>query len=815
MAKDTIPKYEDTVPAYDNTLSTDDKQSVVNYLQHQQPGMGEAILGGAQQGLTLSHTPQISGVMGAALEKGADLVGQGTGDNKSLVDLYHEYKQAARKRLDEAEKTHPNAFTAGTLGGGTLGALGGGMALKAAGLGAGAAAGAGEAAEAAPTMAARLRQGAAIGAGAGAVSAEGNSDAPYLSGQMAADVLQGAEGGAIAGAALTPAVAAVAGAGRAVGAGVGKLARSTFPDVAENFRQGFGKEGPGSERWLIGPEGATQTAEQSRTMSAEFPQVIDDLASQQAQLKHSVINEAAEKGVRVDPKKIDAFVERFTGNEPNSIESDANAQLKKLQDLIKNAKNGREVTRVTRQALEENGLTERQQFAKDFAMKQAEEQAKLEPDAPAPATQKEQFEQLFKQKQAEQRAVPGSDPSPLEIHYEPIEGDPDHVLGIIRQPVIRDDAQSFTGFKPEVTDPHTGQVIQQQEASSGDMSGGTPEYRKIATQKIAIDQKPQNLPQLQMEIEPLADSPGQNIGIIKRAVLDEKGNVVGYKIVKRKLLNADEAAEFKEVAETVRMDDRDLSDPRQLLDLYYKLNRKGQFGEKAFSNPEAEKEAGRASQAIKDMLRGKVDKDGQPLLDLNGNPIESGVLPELRQVDSKISNANSALESAEYGDNMKDSSRNLLLSKLIDKSLGVDETAVEAKLQLEKLVEHTKNVDPEYGVKLEKQIGDMQQLKRATEGSQQKAYAARPISTPAAWGNRIGNSTGYMMAKMTPDVLREISGKLLSMGASEQSENLARILSKAAEKDAQYRNSVMFGLMQNAGYRKMLEPYMNQNEDNK
>lgn len=92
-------------------------QSPVKPPEDQQWSKAESMGQGAVQGATLGFSDEIGGALGALMEKAADVVGKGSGDKKSLQELYEEYRDFQRKRNEDAQKANPMSNLAGQVGG--------------------------------------------------------------------------------------------------------------------------------------------------------------------------------------------------------------------------------------------------------------------------------------------------------------------------------------------------------------------------------------------------------------------------------------------------------------------------------------------------------------------------------------------------------------------------------------------------------------------------------------------------------------------------------------------------------------------------
>lgn len=81
---------------------------------------GQSFGQGALQGVTGGFSDELGGAMGALQEK---ILPGGNPDNKSVKELYQEYRDFNRQRNHEAEQAHPTANLAGNIAGGIGGAV--------------------------------------------------------------------------------------------------------------------------------------------------------------------------------------------------------------------------------------------------------------------------------------------------------------------------------------------------------------------------------------------------------------------------------------------------------------------------------------------------------------------------------------------------------------------------------------------------------------------------------------------------------------------------------------------------------------------
>lgn len=748
-------------------LSPEDKAKVAEYESQQLPGMGESALLGAEQGLTLQHAPQLGAAMGAGLEAGLSKLGMGPqATNKdlglptqSLKELYNEYLEANKKKFKAAQETNPISFTTGEVGGGLLGFKGANMLAKPA---------LAAAASKAPNLAAtgqvmnKLYPNAIPALAGGAIAAEGASEFPIASPEGMEDIGQGVAGGLSASQLLPPVIGGVAKTARATAKGGKALTKFgsellTGGEAANAYNQGLKGE------LLVGKDAAKRVSGEINQFGQEVPQLLQNELNQLATQKESIIRIAQENGVRIDPNDVDNFMLEHMNAPPGHRPKVIN-EMQQLKDMLEDARSGPEIKQITRRYFG-NGNTEKGEFANLFAKKQAE-MAALEKETQqrvTPTTQKQDFEQLFAQKQAEQRAAPGSmSPTPLELHYEPIEGQPHKVLGMIRQPQTDGDGH-FIG------------------------------YKTVSKQVIEPDAPPFDQPKLKMTMTP-TEVPGKSLGQIHQAQFDEKGNFLKYKTVSSKLLSDEEAADFKDMAETVRAGGRDLTEPEQLLDLYKNLKEKSRFGSEPFGTAEVQKETGMAIQNIQELLRKNIS--------------------ELEPTDANIAALKRAQEILGNLDEQKDPySAVRIIGGLISKSGDSSLSGDLAQRKLADAMNQIKLANPQLGHELEARAMDLANKLNVTAAAAEKVYLPRPLATPQAFVAKGANLLGYSIGQVTPDWMRQTASAIGRKGG-QAGKMLSNVLNKAAEKDDQTRTAIMFGLMQQPGYREMLKEYMPQAQDN-
>jgi len=812
--------------------SADERAKLEAYMSKAQPSELASALAGAEQGLTLNHAPQLGAALGAGLEKGAGMMGMGpqaTGPKQSLSDLYNEYLAANKKRDALAQATNPMSYAGGAIGGGLLGYGAGSMAAKPA---------MAALAARAPGVAAtgqvlnKIAPGAIPMAIGGALGAQGASEAPLASTQMAEDMAQGAGAGIAGSAVAPPALSKAANAAQKTASavkGATKIAGETvFGLTPDAFKRGLAGE------MLVGKEAAKKTGDEMLQFAQQLPGQLESELNKLGAQKQSIIRIAQENGVRIPPEEIDNFMQSHLSNTSPSSLAEAQREMAQFHEILKTAKSGPEVKQVIRRYFG-LGNTEKGEFANLFQQKQMEQDALAPTEPPPPTSQKEQFEQEFAQRQAEQRAVPGSNPNPLELTYEPIDGS-DNVLGIIRQKSNgTEPTKTFRKVASRLIDPNDPEDVQaaedmlsQKRAEQAAIPGSDPNelelhheptdipitddqgnvtgqkhlavvrqpqedvgnqdyYTTVSKKVIEPDATPTQRPKIEMLLQP-TDVLGKSLGIIRQPILDEQGNITGYKRIASKLLSDDEAALWKDVNETVRAGGKDLTEPEQLYQLYKDLKEKSQYGDTSFKTADAKKATAEAIEDIQTLLRKQMD--------------------ELEPTDERIHALKNAQEI--LGATDKDP-RNVMktFAALLGKQENPNVPGAAARQDLTNLINQIKIANPTLGHQIEAQAQNLANKFSVTGAIQKEIYLPRPTATLKAYAAKGANVLGYGIGQVTPDWMLSVAQELGQRGGQAQ-KALSAVLSKAASKDDQTRTAIMFGLMQQPGYREVLKEFMPQ-----
>jgi hypothetical protein len=761
QASAELPSFEQTSP-----ISEEEKEKMAAYVSTpDKTSQGEAAGLGAVAGATFDFDDELAGGMGAVMEKTL-----GNPEKKDLAALYNEYRDARRKTKDTAMEEHPWSY----MGGGAAG----GFVLPGAGLGQ-----AGKAAN----IWQKIGRGAAVGGGVGALTGGGMSEHNPIEKpkEFAGDMLSGGEMGMMIGGAVP-----IAG---QVGKGMWEGAKWLGSPISKGFKQGWRGNN------LLGEEAEKMVQQRIAAFGKDTSgKMIDDLNAL-AQSKAALMDIAEQMGVKIDQAEIDKMIVSKMGNsaeETSSQLKQVRREMEDLKELIRSHREGPEVDQVNRVFFGDKN-TQLQKFQQLLDQKKTLQEAnKILPSGERPIitpgvgkTEKEAFEELFKRKQAEQKAIPGASTShPMEISYEPIEGT-NEVLGVIKQPQFDVDGQ-FIGYKKIATKQlHPERQVKR---------GLTPEGPTPSEQP------------LEMIFEPLGE--GKVQGIIRQPIVDEAGNITGYKNVVSRAMDEAEAAKFKDITSKVRSGGRDLTNIKNFKRMLDDLKEVGQYGGTPFASREASNKAGNLFTEGRDMLRNRVDT---ALTEEFGPNMQT-----LGKVDGDIHSIKKGIETLRLGDetinqSVQDKQKAYeAMVDLINRQELVGGSGAKARERAAQFVEEIRKVDPKYAAKLEAQIADLGEqasVSKVTAGITDASKLSGVKRHAVAAGNMMGLGANKMAAgieklrNMAPDSMRAIGQRFLVDPTSKGKQELGKILSKLPDKTERERNAILFGIMQNPAYRKWLQ----------
>ncbi len=287
------------------------------------------------------------------------------------------------------------------------------------------------------------------------------------------------------------------------------------------------------------------------------------------------------------------------------------------------------------------------------------------------------------------------------------------------------------------------------------------------------------------------DIPNKTMGIIRQPMYDDMGNFSGYKKIASKLMDTDEAAKFKDITENVRGGGRDLSKPEELYQLYKDLKQKSSYGDYSFKSQEASKETGDAMKDVQTLLRESVGG--------------------LKQTDAKIASLKQGSTVLGIEDTKNIDSQKLMnkVIDLVNQQENVGPTGSKAREKLHEFANAIRAEHPELAKRVETQIKDMGEqafMSKGISGLSDLGKANTYKRMAGAAGNVVGLGV-YNLSKAPPERVRQVFTTAASkMGNTRAAQEMANIGEKFLAADQTRRNAILFGLMQNPAYKRLLEP---------
>lgn len=805
----------------------------------EEPSMGQAKAGliGAKQGLTFGLADELSGAIGAAGEK----IGQSLGafepseeeilsqlspeararvekqklkvsapksKEESLLELYRKYRDEQRAELAQAKELYPKTVMAGEFAGGMLlpaGVLGTGLktARKF-----------GQIIPKAP-LKQLAKEGAKIGAIAGGLYGAGASEAdltkateqPQVLGEFTGDVALGGTIGAGTGAAL-PGVAEYAGR-------QAKSIKQFFGDLAEPYIESFklGAKGKG----LATERGRRQFEKETKQAIEEMAPKLSSSSKELAAMKSKIIQDAEERGVKLDPNKVDEYFEKYLSTKTKSPAPEALKEQSQFQEILRTAKEGPMVRRVEQQKLP---------LVADESMQQLENKKQL----------------VLAKKKAEGSAASADD---FTYDFERIP-DSDNMSVVLKQRVRTEDApEKAMAQINELKNKHlakseaSGQVIDPNdlEVVTKPLEDGSTVFtlrQKLPEGKDAnklmqrIDDKRELQIARQKAINEGIDpsdlqtkivetsNPDEYAAVLIRKMTDEEGNEVlkpikevlikpeeaGFKIIGQKIANpvgttykavdsriieaSDFEQKFKDITKRIRAGDKDptlLSEFEALRDA---LAARSKMGKSAYGTKDVGYTTTKAAEEARDLIREAV--------------------PKVKDVDTQLFHMNKAAEALGF-DSAREMSEEAIIKKFDDlvNNMGKESTTGRRTRDvIEDFFSNLAKADINLARKIRPKAMELAQQADIKEGVQRKIYLPRLLATAEAAGMWGANVAGSMSRGLTPEWARN-SAEVVAKKGTPIAKRFSEELRKYAESGGRGRNAILFSIMQNPQYRQLLE----------
>ncbi len=811
--KDTPPKFEDTepiheheAPAFDDTaeLSPEEQQSVVNYISKPEVSKLESARAGFASGGTMGFAPRI-GAAGGALASSAQQSLSGEPNKQSLKDLYNEYLKYNQQRENAAQAANPLTFGATQFAGGMVSPLNkiGAPIVK---LG-----------KDAP-MIAKMASGMGAGARIGAVG--GLSQSPDLT-NLPADIKAAGTGAGIGmamGAGLPPVGAGLKG----LAGGTANMIRPLIGRPGTMFGKGMqaGVEGAPN---LAGEPGQLQATQARGAFADQFVTDLNAALTSNAKNKRELITNALVKSQLTPKEAVDAVTQKYLQANPQLNEESARKELAHLKEMILTAVEGPKKTEVVRV---HNQPPPPVSATPNTPLGQVERGLMVPPgEVPPMAPPQGAPPQL-----GPGQPPPGAMvPSPGGITGEAAQmaptpqATPPGFAGyekIHAQTIDAGDEKAIEAFEHKVNEKLAEEKSLGKNVNDNDVEiehvpiEGSDKIRLVA-KRAKIEENPNefkeqaaNLNQQQKEAQRLQD------------MLDRQNEE------KLKMQQQQEAElmkpQYTDETRTVREGGRNLQNPEELYALQKNLQAKSQFSEgRGFSSQEMNKMSGEAAKDIAQLIKMTI--------------------PETVPVDERLNAFNNIAESLGIntdklqlpgGEGQK--ARQDAMSKILGvlKPEAISDKGQVTEKGINYVQEQLSRVHPDIGEAFSKEAAKHAE-QAATMNELMKPHTVGgggPVLSSIRRGlNKTAYNVGYgagseikkmtpgveaakkLFQNYTPDALQK-AGSAAAQSGNAAVQKLGQVLTKLSTADERTRNSMMFVLEQQDGYRQLMAPYFEDTE---
>lgn len=749
------------------------------------------------RGATLGFGDEAAGVTGAIGETlarglgGADIPAPAGDDSLSrLQNLYAEYRDSARRREEKQKEAFPATTFAGEMAGGF--ALPGGSLTK------------GIQGMSKGLQATRL---AAVSGLAGGLASAGMTKANPIdqTAEFMGDVGMGTAGGTVLGGAMLPVASAL-------GSGVNKMTKviKEVPAIAgalEQFRRGLKGEK------LVGTEAAQNVGTEMAQFGMDaFKKLIGTSKDpgevlRSGKLREEILKNAKASGQEIPIEKVDEIINDLREKLLNikDLSPAAGREAAQLQEILATSKEGKEVQRLKKEALplKENLIEQKEHLLRDKLVREkgidpediSSEFVKTDdPNIVVGRVMQKtkgidpvnEMEQLVSVQRAKLKVDDG------DLRYDFVPGDdPNLTVARVHQKI-----------KPVDTNEEMKQLLSLQRS------------KKQATENVRPDD-------FSYEVTP-SENPKEMVGRIYQIARDGEGNPTGRKVLQQRIFSPEEVEgtekviqqkifdkrnmstsmkslaqkdfqtselgpQFKESMETVREGGRDLTNPSEVDTLRQGISSFAKMGDKPAQSREVLGAASEATTKLSQALQESV--------------------PEYATATTKFGAAKDAVKALGIDESRTPQEARDKIISYLNQLYKEDATGIIAKERLKDFRKELATANPE----LERSMGPtFEELSRKYElvrETTKPGFLLLGGMTPRGAGYALGNVTGRFLkavGELPPEGFQQIASKLTSKGTS-ASVGLAKVLEQAATKDLRGRNALMFSIMQNPAYRKMLE----------
>jgi hypothetical protein len=805
---------------------------------------GEALREGFAQGGTFGFAPRLGAAMGAGLEKGAGMLGMGpqAGNvaagqpQQSLKDLYNEYLDYNNKLQEKAKASHPGPYYGSMIAGGIasplnkIGAIGMGGNTAEAALAAEKAAAAGNAIQTA-SMPTKMLLSGLSGARAGALGGLSQSQDLSNINQDVENAGKGAAFGGLLGAGTPPVASALKGAASTASG----WAQGLIGPVPKNVEEGF-RAGLASAPNLSKPAGQAEAQNMRADFAKDFVSKLRTILSSNAKNKIKMIeNHAAD----LPKDQIDNVLNEILDINPDKLGTEEAAELQKIHNELLRAKEGPMKTETVRQYNPGAQPPPIAQPGSQFLPPLNGPGEMLPPEGAPP-----------------QAPIPGKDVTPppappaqqLGPGAPPIQNAP-----MPQQPPIMGQAEPMASPAP----PSPSDFEGYESVHKATIDAGDEEARKAFEQKVhekLIDEKKlgknYNDNPVHIEPEPIPGTDKVRL-IAMRASQNEDANAFkdqAQQLVQKqredqrlqalldkqqeeamKMRQQQEAEmakpQFQDIQQQVRAGGRNIQNPQELYNLQQMMQQFGNPVSGRLQTSDMRQVAANASKQLSNVLKQNVGTS-----DVDATLHAFNNIGEVLGIDTNQLNMpggtgekakNDALKSVFNLVNPENFSDNDLINKeklgYIAKQLKVFSPEMSESF-LQNVEEQAKNrgLVKEFTKPITGQSFMHPILSAARAGISKTAYNAaynvgdQISKMKADYGPSI-QAGQKVFSEYAPQSLQDMASRAATSG-DQTMQQFGQVLSKLATADERTRNSMIFVLQQQAGYKAMMDKLMGPQE---
>lgn len=308
------------------------------------------------------------------------------------------------------------------------------------------------------------------------------------------------------------------------------------------------------------------------------------------------------------------------------------------------------------------------------------------------------------------------------------------------------------------------------------------------------------------------DVPGKVAAVVRQKLYEKNPDTdelveTGYKKLASRLVNEEDIPGYKLHTEVGRQNPKDLTDIQVAEQLRLDLNEKGPYGGAPYATKEISQLAGQTARGVRDLQRQTV--------------------PQLQKVDQGIQAYKEAAEALGIKDTM-----NLNEAQIRDRLIGFINQEEKAGTQsikvIEKLdpfIEAINKVNPRFAKELRDKISKMGSKIDAINSVNQDINLISMNSwlgigrkfAPAATNlagvgvgiaergiKNAGQAVVNMTVSRSPEWMIQ-RAQQLAQRSEPAAKELSRVLIESASKEERARNAIIFGIMQNPAFRKLLD----------